>query len=84
MCRLFRYPNLENSNPIASKSFSQADKVEMMWNKRGTGCLILTSTDVDSTGVSYYGKQSLHFLATNGDSYSVPLSKKLWQLASEV
>lgn len=74
MCRLFKYPNLEGS-PVASKSFSQADKVEMMWNKKGTGCLILTSMDVDSTGVSYYGKQALHFLATGGDSYSVPLSK---------
>lgn len=73
MARLFKFPNLDN--PIASKSFSQADKVEMMWNKKGTGCLILTSMDVDSTGVSYYGKQALHFLATNGDSYSVPLSK---------
>lgn len=74
MCRLFKYPNLD-TNPVASKSFSQADKVEMMWNKKGTGCLILTSMDVDSTGVSYYGKQALHFLATNGDSFSVPLSK---------
>jgi translation initiation factor 2A len=74
MCRLFRYPNVA-TNPVASKSFSQADKVEMMWNKKGTGCLILTSMDVDSTGVSYYGKQALHFLETGGDSYSVPLSK---------
>lgn len=74
MCRLFKYPNLD-VNPVASKSFSQADKVEMMWNAKGTGCLILTSMDVDSSGVSYYGKQALHFLATSGDSYSVPLSK---------
>jgi translation initiation factor 2A len=74
LCRLFKYPNLETS-PVASKSFSQTDKVEMIWNKRGTGCLIMTSTDVDSSGVSYYGKQALHFLATSGDSYSVPLSK---------
>lgn len=75
MARLFKFPDLVN--PVASKSFAQADKVEMMWNKKGTGCLILTSMDVDSTGVSYYGKQALHFLATNGDSYSVPLSKIL-------
>jgi translation initiation factor 2A len=73
MAKLFRYPNLEAT--ISSKSFSQSDKVEMFWNKRGNGCLIMTSTDVDSTGASYYGKQALHFLATNGDSYSVPLSK---------
>lgn len=74
MTRLFRYPNLD-TNPVASKSFSQADRVEMMWNKKGNGCIIVTSTDVDSSGASYYGKQSLHFLATNGDSYSVPLSE---------
>ncbi|XP_070494966.1 eukaryotic translation initiation factor 2A [Chironomus tepperi] len=72
MARLFKYPNLDSS-PIASKSFSQADKVEMIWNKKGNGCLIMTSTDVDNSGASYYGKQALHFLATNGDSYSVPL-----------
>lgn len=74
MTRLFKYPNLD-TNPVASKSFSQTDRVEMMWNKKGTGCIIITSTDVDSSGASYYGKQSLHFLATSGDSYSVPLGE---------
>lgn len=72
MARLFKYPNLDSS-PVASKSFSTADKVEMIWNKKGNGCLILTSTDVDTSGSSYYGRQALHFLATNGDSFSVPL-----------
>lgn len=74
MARLFKYPNID-ATPVASKSFSQADRVEMIWNKKGNGCIILTTTDVDTTGASYYGKQALHFLATNGDSYSVPLSK---------
>ncbi|KAG5675371.1 hypothetical protein PVAND_005280 [Polypedilum vanderplanki] len=73
MAKLFKYPNLDASATVASKSFSQADKVEMIWNKKGNGCLIITSTDVDTTGVSYYGKQALHFLATNSDSFSVPL-----------
>lgn len=35
----------------------------------------MTSTDVDSTGASYYGKQALHYLNTKGESCSVPLSK---------
>lgn len=74
MCRLFRYPNLEANQPIASKSFFQADKVEMMWNQKGTGLLLLTSTDVDQTGVSYYGKQALHFMTTKGDSFAVQLN----------
>lgn len=74
MCRLFRYPNLEANQPIASKSFFQADKVEMMWNQKGNGLLLLTSTDVDQTGVSYYGKQALHFMTTKGDSFAVQLN----------
>lgn len=74
MCRLFRYPNLEANQPIASKSFFQADKVEMIWNQKGTGILLLTSTDVDQTGVSYYGKQALHFMTTKGDSFAVQLN----------
>lgn len=74
MCRLFRYPNLEANQPVASKSFFQADKVEMLWNQKGTGVLLLTSTDVDQTGVSYYGKQALHFMTVKGDSFAVQLN----------
>lgn len=74
MCRLFRYPNLEANQPIASKSFFQADKVEMLWNQKGTGVLLLTSTDVDQTGQSYYGKQALHFMTVKGDSFAVQLN----------
>lgn len=37
--------------------------------------ILMTSTDVDATGASYYGKQALYFLSTKGDSCSVPLSK---------
>lgn len=36
----------------------------------------MTSTDVDASGASYYGKQALYFLSTKGDSCSVPLSKE--------
>lgn len=60
---------------VASKSFYQADRVEMMWNKKATAMILMTSTEVDSTGASYYGKQALHFLNIKGDSCSVPLSK---------
>lgn len=47
----------------------------MMWNKRSTGLILLTSTEVDATGASYYGKQALHFMSTRGDSFAVQLSK---------
>lgn len=46
----------------------------MMWNQKGNGLLLLTSTDVDQTGVSYYGKTALHFMTTKGDSFAVQLN----------
>lgn len=77
MCKIFKYPDLQAAQPIGCKSFFQADNVEIIWNKRGTGLLLLTSTDVDQSGASYYGKQSLHFMSSKGDSFAVALSKYL-------
>lgn len=74
MCKLYKYPALDQNQTIACKSF-YADHVELIWNKRGTGLLLLSSTEVDKTGASYYGNQALHFLNTKGDSCSVPLGK---------
>uniref|UniRef100_A0A182JNU1 Eukaryotic translation initiation factor 2A n=1 Tax=Anopheles christyi TaxID=43041 RepID=A0A182JNU1_9DIPT len=73
MCRLFKYPNLEINQPVASKSFFQADRVDMMWNRKGSGLILMTSTDVDTTGVSYYGKQALHYMTPKGDSCGIQL-----------
>lgn len=41
----------------------------------GTCMLILTSTEVDTTGASYYGEQSLHFINVKGDASLVPFGK---------
>lgn len=71
MCKIFQYPAVTQA--IACKSFFQADNVEIKWNKRGTGLLLLTSTEVDQTGASYYGKMALHFLSPLGDSFAVQL-----------
>jgi translation initiation factor 2A len=61
---MFRYPNFDTV--IASKSSFQADRVDMKWNKKGTAVLLITSTDVDKSGMSYYGKTMLHYLDTRG------------------
>lgn len=45
----------------------------MFWNNRGTEVLLMTSTDIDKTGASYYGKQTLHFISTKGDTAMVLL-----------
>ncbi|KAK3570284.1 hypothetical protein QTP86_017203 [Hemibagrus guttatus] len=74
--RLYQYPNFSGpSSALANKSFFKADKVTMLWNKRASAVLVTASTEVDKTGASYYGEQTLHYLATNGDSAVVQLPK---------
>ena len=41
----------------------------------GTALLVLVSAEVDTTGSSYYGEQSLHFVSVRGDSSLVPLGE---------
>lgn len=73
--RLYKYPNLSgHSAAIAQKSFFRADSVELIWNRKGTSLLILTTVEVSDQ--SYMGEQGLHYVATNGESYVVPLDKK--------
>lgn len=74
--RLFKYPNFGGPQSIASKSFFQADKVEFFWNDKGNSALLLTSTEVDKTGGSYYGKQGLHFMSITGQTAMVTMSKE--------
>ncbi|XP_065207991.1 eukaryotic translation initiation factor 2A [Planococcus citri] len=74
--KLFKYPKFEHENCVANKTFFKADRVDMYWNNKGTNVLLLTSTDVDKTNASYYGKQSLHFLSTKGDTAIVLLNKE--------
>lgn len=42
----------------------------------GTAVLVLTTTEEDKTGASYYGEQSLQYVSTNGDSSMVQLGKE--------
>ncbi|XP_015602162.1 eukaryotic translation initiation factor 2A isoform X2 [Cephus cinctus] len=74
--RLFQYPKFESTQSLANKSFFQADRVDIYWNQRGTSVLLMTSTEVDKTGASYYGKQTLHYLGTKGETAMVMLSKE--------
>lgn len=74
--RLFQYPKFEATQSLANKSFFQSDRVDIYWNKRGSSALLMTSTEVDKTGASYYGKQTLHYLDTKGQTALVMLGKE--------
>jgi len=72
--RMFQYPDFDGtSSALAHKSFYQADRVELIWNKKGSACLVLTASDTSAE--SYYGDQGLHFLSANGDSCLVSRGK---------
>ncbi|XKL62803.1 hypothetical protein PGB90_002636 [Kerria lacca] len=71
--KLFKYPNFTTA--VANKTFFKSDKVDMYWNNKGTNVLLLTSTETDKSGASYYGKQSLHFLSVTGDTAIVLMNQ---------
>ncbi|MBN3308549.1 eukaryotic translation initiation factor 2A [Amia ocellicauda] len=74
--RLYQYPNFGGpTSALANKSFFKSDRVVMLWNNKATAVLVTASTEVDKTGASYYGEQTLHYLAVNGESAVVQLPK---------
>jgi len=74
--KLYAFPNFHpEKDVVASKSFFQADRMETEWSHDGKMALLLTQSEVDKTGASYYGKQQLHFIAANGDTAMVQLAK---------
>ncbi|XP_059187592.1 eukaryotic translation initiation factor 2A isoform X2 [Centropristis striata] len=74
--RLYQYPVLGGPTAaLANKSFFQADRVTMQWNKRASAVLVTASSEVDKSGASYYGTQTLHYLAASGETSQVPLAK---------
>lgn len=74
--RVFKYPQLDVTQALTSRSSFQADKATFHWNKRGTNLFAMTQTDVDKTGGSYYGKQSLSYGDVKGNSGIVTFSKE--------
>ncbi|XP_047246530.1 eukaryotic translation initiation factor 2A [Girardinichthys multiradiatus] len=74
--RLYQYPVLGGASAaLANKSFFKADRVNMQWNQKASAVLVTASTEVDKTGASYYGEQTLHYLAANGETALVQLAK---------
>ncbi|XP_037122739.1 eukaryotic translation initiation factor 2A isoform X2 [Syngnathus acus] len=74
--RLLQYPHLAGPGAaLASKSFFKADRVNMQWNNKASAVLVTASTEVDKSGASYYGEQTLHYLHVGGETAHVQLAK---------
>ncbi|CAG9575982.1 unnamed protein product [Danaus chrysippus] len=74
--RVFKFPNFDLTQSVVSRSSFQADKATFHWNRRGTNVFVLTQTDVDKTGGSYYGKQSLSYGDVKGNGGNMTFSKE--------
>uniref|UniRef100_H2YIG9 Eukaryotic translation initiation factor 2A n=1 Tax=Ciona savignyi TaxID=51511 RepID=H2YIG9_CIOSA len=74
--RIFEFPKFNTEDVLAHKSFFKADTVTIRWNNRGTELLVTAAVDVDTTGESYYGEQSLHYMSCSGETAIVQLPKK--------
>ncbi|KAF7726517.1 hypothetical protein EC973_008648 [Apophysomyces ossiformis] len=73
--RMYSVPNFNQA--LSNKTFYKADNVQLYWNDLGTNLLVLTQTEVDKTGKSYYGETNLYYLAVAGNfDCRVPLDKE--------
>ncbi|GAB5030602.1 eukaryotic translation initiation factor 2a [Nannochloropsis oceanica] len=73
--RIYQYP--EFGVALTSKSFFKAQEAHLRWSPNGQAVLIHTHTDVDTSGVSYYGSTGLYLLHADGSyEVTVPLPKE--------
>lgn len=54
--------------PTCQKTSFKADRAQMKWNTLGTQVLVLTQTEVDNSGKSYYGETGGFYLLTAAGS----------------
>ncbi|ETW05210.1 hypothetical protein H310_04198 [Aphanomyces invadans] len=75
--RIFPFPPNATQSHVAFKSFYKAQEVKMKWSPNGSALIIETSTDVDTSGKSYYGETNLFFVQSDGQyDCSIPLTKE--------
>jgi translation initiation factor 2A len=61
------YGLLSFNYPLSNKTFYKADNITFKWNTIGTNVLVLTQTDTDNSGSSYYGETNLYYLSAVGN-----------------
>ena len=55
--------------PTCQKSFFKADRAQIKWNTLGTQVLVLTQTEVDNSGKSYYGETGGFYLLSAAGNF---------------
>eukprot|EP01090_Pellita_catalonica_P003000 TRINITY_DN1262_c0_g1_i5.p1 TRINITY_DN1262_c0_g1~~TRINITY_DN1262_c0_g1_i5.p1 ORF type:complete len:567 (-),score=90.73 TRINITY_DN1262_c0_g1_i5:1092-2792(-) len=71
------FPYNDFTTESSSRSFWKAQSAELSWNATGTAVLVVTKTESDKSGKSYYGDSVVYFLSASGASqYQLSLAKK--------
>lgn len=60
--------------PTCQKSFFKADRAQIKWNTLGTQVLVLTQTEVDNSGKSYYGETGGFYLLSAAGNFELRLT----------
>ena len=63
-----------SSPPTCQKSFFKADRAQIKWNTLGTQVLVLTQTEVDNSGKSYYGETGGFYLLSAAGNFDLRLT----------
>lgn len=66
------FRSLENHSPDQKLSITSPSSFKPL-SVSASAVLVTASTEVDKTGASYYGEQTLHYLAVNGETALVQL-----------
>ena len=56
-----------NSKLISRKTIFKGDSATFQWNAVGTAVLVITQTEVDKSGKSYYGETLLYYMSVDGN-----------------
>lgn len=62
---MYTHPD-QGGEQLMHRSAFRADSVDFMWNSHGSAVLALVSTNVDSSGKSYYGQSEVYFMNKRG------------------
>ena len=62
---IYSYPSL---TVVSQCSFQRAQEIEIKWNSTCTAALVITRTETDSSGKSYYGETGLYIIRNDGTS----------------
>jgi translation initiation factor 2A len=63
-----------SGQPTCQKSFFKADRAQIKWNTLGTQVLVLTQTEVDNSGKSYYGETGGFCLLSAAGNFDLRLN----------